>query len=166
MAATSNDDVHAAWFAYRTTEKRKEKRGGVAGAKMRFGKVRGGGVNQKTGQRNPRYLRDGGYHLLPQRLQRGTASKNSASVLSRPRAPACPPYVTISMESIVVARGEGLPSREGAGEICEQSFAATLGLLGQFTVADSDSVVALDAGATANLVRLFWIGRRKSALGK
>ena len=37
-------------------------------------------------------------------------------------------------------------------------------IAGQFAVAPSDSVVVLDAGATANLVRFKWLGNRNSFL--
>ena len=52
------------------------------------------------------------------------------------------------------------------GNICEQSFSITLESGGQFSVMDADSVAVLDTGATANLVRLKWLGHHNEILGR
>ena len=54
------------------------------------------------------------------------------------------------------------PPLEDIGESCEQSFAATSDLVVQFAVMDAGSALALDAGATANLVCYSWLEGRNS----
>ena len=48
----------------------------------------------------------------------------------------------------------------------EKSLSATSGLLAGFSVAETESAVALDTGAAANLVCPEWLGNHNSHLQK
>ena len=56
------------------------------------------------------------------------------------------------------------PWRHFFGGNCGQAFSTTSDLSGQSTVLGADSVVALEAGSTANSVCCKWLGRHNSIL--
>ena len=64
----------------------------------------------------------------------------------------------------VNALEEGLPSLEDPGGSRVLAFSSAVNLVGRPTVAGVDSVVVLDAGATANLGCCKWLERHNSIL--
>ena len=67
-----------------------------------------------------------------------------------------PPYSSVSMETPVLPQKAESALEGETGGNCEQSFVTTADAGEAFMAARGDSVVALDSGATANLVRVSW----------
>ena len=73
-----------------------------------------------------------------------------------------PPYASILTESTAHVQGRGSILKEDLGSNCERPSSTTLDLGGQFAVMDADSVVVLDTGASAILVRYMWLGHHSN----
>ena len=70
------------------------------------------------------------------------------------------------MKSPIEVGSPETPALVGLARSHENSFPATLELGGRFATAQSESAVALDTGATANLVCYKWPETRNSFSGK
>ena len=125
--------------------------------KVRRDKVRGdgqtlNGFNCRTGLRDRCYRRHSEYLLAPKCPWRDTP-KGDWSPPSQEQGKASQPSYTANLMQTQVSaqKAEHVGSEETKSE-CEQSFLTKLDVGGLSSVSDDDSVLALDAGATANLV--------------
>ena len=108
VGANSIDDDHAARIAHRRAQEYRDTEDGAAGTETNVGRVKGAretpySIYRKTGRGNRRHSRNGGYHSLPKRPQRGALGANSVLVISTPGVSSFLPYSFISTESPVEA---------------------------------------------------------------
>ena len=76
-----------------------------------------------------------------------------------------PPYPSISLVTPVLPQQAESASESETGSKCEQSLVTAVDAREAPLASQMDSVVALDTGATANLVRRSWLAHRNSILG-
>ena len=117
------------------------------------------GSNFKTGNGTRCYFLNCEYHLLPKCPQLGRFSTGTVPALSPPRAPTRVSYSSFSLGSAGEVKDGGLLLQKGNEEPREKSCSATSELLGSFSVADADSVVLRDAGATTHVACFEWLFR-------
>lgn len=122
--------------------------------------------NRRTGERNRRYACNSEYHYAPQCSQKENRYGGAPPCSRYAKNPSNKPFSSIAMESPPEVRPSWKSGYERPERSQEQPFSTTLEIGGQFAVTQSDSVVALDTGAPANLVRFKWLGNRNSFLRK
>ena len=105
------------------------------------------------------------YHYSPHCPQKENRCGGAPSTQRQGKKPPNWPYSPIATGTPVEVRSP--PKLAPAGPAPgENSFPTTLELGGHFAATQSESVVALDTGATANLVCYKWSGNRNSFRGR
>ena len=123
------------------------------------------GVNRRTGERNRRYTCNSEYHYAPQCPQKENRYDGAPSPLRQVKRASSAPY-SISMGAPLTVGPSDKSVPGGPERSHGKSFPTTLEIGGQFAISNSDSVVLLDTGATANLVCFKWLENRKIFLRK
>ena len=115
------------------------------------------GFNRRAGKRNRCHRCDCGYHVAPKRPWWDTPRGGLSAVPQGRDKARGPPYSSITRDTPVSAQqAEHLETKETT-DACEQSFSVTMDVGNLFSAPVEDSVVVLDTGATANLVRFRWL---------
>ena len=110
------------------------------------------GFDRRTGERNRCYACKSEEFYEPQRPQKENRYGGSPQSCRNAKYSPSRHYCSIAAEPPPAVWPSGKSGSGGPGRLREQSFSTTLGIGGQFAVAQADGVVALDTGATANLV--------------
>ena len=122
------------------------------------------GFNRRTGERLRCYECGSEFHLLPKCPKRqntpGASAPPSSLASPIPRSS----FSSIAMDPDPPAGTDVAPQANLAEGHCEQSFSTTLDVGCQLICMRNDSVVALDAGATANLVCFRWLHHHNALL--
>ena len=160
MDTASEAEDFDAWMAYRKAKRAKKgaQGSGEHGSREK-NKPSGEGrtkhvPNRRTRVRNRCYARNRKYRNAPQCPQ--TENRHGGKGKNPPRKP----YSSIAKESPNEVGSPGKSAPLGPARSHEKSFPRTPELGGQFVVTQSDSVVVLNTGATANLVCCKWLGNR------
>ena len=123
------------------------------------------GFDRRTGGRNRCFTCNSDYQFAPQcprKESRGEGPNPSTCVWKEPSRP---PYSSIAVESPISVQTDGYDEKSDQRGKCGRPLSATLDLGGQFLCVREDCVVALGAGAAANLVLFNWLENHNLLLG-
>ena len=130
--------------------------GGDFGSRDKGGRTKNP-IDRRTGRRNRRYACNSEYHYDPQCPQK--ESRNSVAPSPRKTSrKSNKPYPSLAMETPVDVGSPPKSAPVGPARSQKPSFSTTIDAGGHFSASQSESVVVLDTGATANLVCHKWLG--------
>ena len=114
-------------------------------------------INRRAAQSNRCFTRNSEYHFAPPCPQKEARYGGAPSPYRQRKKPPSKPYSSIAMQTPVEVGSPKKLAPVGPARSHENSFSTSLELGGQFAATQSDSVVALDTGATANLACRKWL---------
>ena len=163
MDTVCEEEDFEAWMVHRkaTRTKKDAQGGGEQGSRVRNRPSAEGraenGLNRRTGERNRWYTCFSEYHFAPQCTPKENRYAGVSSSLRQGRKPPSKPN-SIATESPIEVGSPGNAALVGPARSRENSFSTILELGGQFAATQSESVVVLDTGLTANSVSYNWLG--------
>ena len=158
MDTVSEEEDCDTWAAYRKAKRAEEGAGGQENSEEATGGGRAeNATNRRTGERNRCYTCNGEYRHAPQSRRKENRYGAASPPLRPSKKSPSKPYSSVVMETPVDVGSPPESAPVGPARAQERSFSTTTDLGGQFAVANSESVVVLGAGSTANSVCNKWL---------